>query len=200
MSSNSPLLHYLSHPEVTVDPAMPVPEWSLSKSGRMRAKNFARTAALKSAGRIICSTEVKAAQTALIIAKALGLEFEQYPELHENDRSSTGYLAPDEFETAADAFFAEPDKSFRGWETAIDAQSRVVDAVENLMQTPQGGDILMVGHGAVGTLLYCHFASVPIDRKFDQQGGGGNFFSINLETKYPLGHWQPMENFMDQRE
>lgn len=36
----------------------------------------------------------------------------------ENDRSSTGFLPPEEFEVVADAFFAQPGVSVRGWETA----------------------------------------------------------------------------------
>jgi hypothetical protein len=35
-------------------------------------------------------------------------------ELGENDRSATGFLEPDVFETTADRFFAEPDRSIDG--------------------------------------------------------------------------------------
>lgn len=43
------------------------------------------------------------------------------PLLGENDRSATGYLPHEEFEAAANAFFEQPDASFCGWETAVEA-------------------------------------------------------------------------------
>ncbi len=34
---SDPVLRYVTHPEVIVDPDQPVPEWSLSDRGRTRA-------------------------------------------------------------------------------------------------------------------------------------------------------------------
>ena len=53
--------------------------------------------------------------------------------------------------------------------------------VEAVLARDQPGDILFVGHGGVGTLLYCHYSKVPISRQFDQPGSGGNFFTLNRE-------------------
>jgi len=50
--------------------------------------------------------------------------------LGENDRSATGFLARDEFEATVNAFFAYPQDSIRGWEPAVDAQARIVRAIE----------------------------------------------------------------------
>ena len=72
--------------------------------------------------------------------------------MHENDRSATGYLPGPEFEATADRFFAEPQISVRGWERAIDAQARILGAVAETLARHPGGDLLLVGHGAVGTL------------------------------------------------
>lgn len=33
-----PHLHHVSHPEVVIDPDVPVPQWSLSAEGRRRAE------------------------------------------------------------------------------------------------------------------------------------------------------------------
>ena len=41
-------------------------------------------------------------------------------------RSSTGFLAPEAFELQADRFFESPNDSTRGWESAADAQTRIV--------------------------------------------------------------------------
>jgi broad specificity phosphatase PhoE len=63
--------------------------------------------------------------------------------LGENDRSSTGYLAKSEFEAAADRFFAAPDSSFRGWETAHAAQTRIVRAMQDILRAAPAGDIAL---------------------------------------------------------
>ncbi len=185
---------YLSHPQVAIDPAVPVPDWGLSPLGRARAEAFAGHAALDGAGRIIASRERKAIETAEILAAPRGLAVEIRDALHENDRSATGFLPPAEFEAVADRFFAEPEASIRGWERAADAQQRIVTAVMGLLA--ERTDIpltLFVGHGGVGTLLQCHAAGGPIDRRFDQKAGGGNLFLFEHPPFRLLTRWQSME-------
>ena len=65
----------------------------------------------------------------------------------------------------ADQFFAVPNESVRGWERAADAQTRIVTEAMRVMRQAPDGDILMVGHGGVGTLLYCHLAGLEIEPK-----------------------------------
>ncbi|MBA5776115.1 histidine phosphatase family protein [Stappia sp. F7233] len=168
---------YLTHPEVAVDPSVPVPDWSLSARGRERAQAGLRQPFLTSIRHVFSSAERKAVETAGIFAGHLGLEVIVDPLMHENDRSATGFLPPDEFETVADAFFAVPGASVRGWETARDAQRRVVERVTTALNGIHPGDgVLFVGHGAVGTLLKCHLAALEIDRRHDQPAGGGHFY------------------------
>ena len=113
--------------------------------------------------------------------------------MHENDRSATGYLAPDEFEVVANEFFADPSASVRGWERAIDAQARIVREVEIVLERNLEGDVLFVGHGAVGTLLFCHYAKVPISRVHDQPTGGGHFFTLTKEARRVKHSWLRMD-------
>jgi broad specificity phosphatase PhoE len=188
------VLRYLSHPQVHINPAVPVPDWGLSDIGRLRTRRTSQAAVLSNTTMIISSSERKAVETAELLAAPLHLPVHQYPKTHENDRSATGFLEPDEFEETANRFFSEPQESIDGWERAIDAQSRIVTEVLSALQHAPDGDILMVGHGGVGTLLYCHFAQVPISRAYDQPVGGGNFFSIDRLTHTPLHHWRPMES------
>jgi broad specificity phosphatase PhoE len=118
--------------------------------------------------------------------------------MHENDRSSTGFLPPDEFEAVADQFFADPDASVRGWETAAAAQSRIVKEIGICLRAHMHGDVLFVGHGAVGTLLFCHLSGLTIDRKFDQgPGGGGCFFEFRSLQDRPISGWRPIEDMTD---
>lgn len=188
------VLRYLSHPQVRVDPTVPVPEWGLSDIGRSRTEQASHTASLEAIVTIVSSSEQKAIETAEILALPLDLPVLQRPHTHENDRSATGFLTPDIFEETANRFFENPLQSIDGWERAVDAQSRIVAEVMSAIQQHVSGDLLIVGHGGVGTLLYCHFADVPISRAYDQANGGGNFFSVDLATQKPLHHWRPMEN------
>lgn len=112
--------------------------------------------------------------------------------MYENDRSATGFLPPAEFEAVADQFFARPDIGTRGWERACDAQARIVQAVEQVLPPEPTGDILLVGHGAVGTLLYCHLAGLAIARDHDQPPGGGYFFTFDHRSRRVRHPWQPM--------
>ena len=114
--------------------------------------------------------------------------------MHENDRSATGYLKPDAFERMADAFFARPMENVSGWERAVDAQARIVGAVEAVLAGAlPAGDVLFVGHGAVGTLLMCHLMGAPISRAHDQPAGGGNVVAFDRDTRALLHGWRPLE-------
>jgi len=186
------LVRYLTHPEVQIDPAIPVPSWGLSEVGRARTLAIAGTGRLSATTQIICSGERKAIETAEIIAAKLDVDVEVRDAMHENDRSATGFLVPDEFEAVADQFFAQPHVSIRGWERAIDAQSRVLREVELVLARNRPGDVLFVGHGGVGTLLYCHYAGFAIARTHDQRGGGGCFFAVTRDGQVQHS-WRRLE-------
>jgi broad specificity phosphatase PhoE len=185
---------YLSHPQVVVDPAIAVPDWRLAENGRARARAAAERSWLRNVRRIVASTERKAVETASILAEASGLTVEIRPGLHENDRSATGFLPPPLFEAAADRFFAEPARAVDGWERAIDAQTRIVAAVAAVLAE---ADLptLFVGHGGVGTLLWCHCRSVPISRSHDQPpNGGGNIYAFDLAPPRVVHPWRPFDS------
>lgn len=188
---------YLSHPQVRVDPAVPVPRWGLSDRGRDRMQAVAGRPWLAGIRRIVASDETKALEAAGIVAATTGLEVEVGADLHENDRSATGFLPPAEFEMVADAFFAEPERSVRGWERAVDAQARIVAAVRRVLDEDDRAT-LFVGHGGVGTLLQCAVAGRSIDRSHDQgrcgaDPGGGNVHAFSHDMVRTLYGWTPME-------
>lgn len=187
---------YITHPQVRIDPLVPVPQWGLSDIGASRAHKAAALPWAASLRRIISSDEVKAIETARIIAAAGGCDIEVVHDTHENDRSSTGFLEPDAFEKAADCFFAGPEKSFRGWERAVDAQARIVSAVETVLASHDPAvPLAFIGHGGVGTLLKCHLEGRPIARSGDQPGGGGNLFCFSLADRRLACDWTPMETW-----
>ena len=188
---------YLSHPQVRIDKYVAVPKWSLSELGMRRAIEASSLAWTKSIDQIISSNETKALETAQCFARALSLDYFVSENTGENDRSSTGFLPPDQFERAADCFMNKPDESFQGWERAIDAQARIVASVDTALKAyPKAELVLIVGHGGVGTLLKCHLANRKIARTEDQPGnGGGNIFAFDLEAKSLLCDWTSMEKF-----
>lgn len=188
-------VRYLTHPQVLIDPAKPVPDWSLNVEGAARVAALAAAlGALSTTRRIISSAEVKALETARPLAEALGVPVEIRPEMHENDRSATGFLPPAEFEAVADQFFAHPGQSVRGWETADHAQARILREVNGCLSEGGQGDVLFVGHGGVGTLLFCALGGLPISRTYDQgPGGGGCWFAFDLTDRKPHQGWQMME-------
>ncbi len=187
---------YITHPQVKIDPAVPVPQWGLSDIGRARTEQAAGADWAKQLGRIVSSDEKKAVETAALLAAAAKVSVTILPETHENDRSATGFLAPPEFERAADWFFANPDQSFRGWERAVDAQARIVSAVERILADHDPAiPIAFVGHGGVGTLLKCHLSGKPIARDGDQPAGGGNLFCFDLANRAVSCDWTPIETW-----
>lgn len=167
-------LVFVTHPEVAIDPAVPVPRWRLDEKGTARMRAFADGPVLDGVGAVWASTEAKAIEGAGIVAARFGLPVMVDAALDENDRSATGYLPPPAFEATADAFFAHPHESVSGWERAIDAQARVVAAYHRIAAAAQG-DVAIVAHGAVGALLLCRLLDVPISRTHDQPGPGSYY-------------------------
>ena len=129
-----------------------------------------------------CEHGDKAIHGADILGKRFGLPVETDEALGENDRSSTGDTAPPEFWDVVREFFAHPHESTRGSERAIDAQARIVAAVRRVVQNATG-DVVIVSHGGVGTLLTAYLQNVEIGRESrPTHSGGGCFIVIDRET------------------
>lgn len=188
------IAYYLTHPQVEIEPDRPVPLWRLSAVGRKRIEALLDRPWLARVERIVSSAETKAVESAAIIAAHLRLPMQIDERLGENDRSSTGFLAPDRFEAAADCFFGEPHKSWNGWESAVDASERMAAAMDLYLPSP-APQTLFMGHGAVGTLFKCRLAGYPIARIHDQPAGGGNIFAFGMAGRELLCDWTPMEKF-----
>ena len=182
-------VRYITHAEVVVEPAVPVPHWGLSARGRARVAAMLAQPWASGLTRVISSGETKALETAGILAGHLGIEVEHRDDTGEIDRSVPGFLPPAEFELVADACFARPDVSARGWEPAVAAQARVVAALADLIDAP--GDIAVIGHGGVGTLWYCHLAGIPIARRWDQPGQG---HYVTVRDGRPRHHWHRIDD------
>lgn len=193
-------VYYVTHPDVVIDPEVPVPRWPLSEVGRARMRALCGTAWVRGLGSIWCSTEQKALDGAGILADATGLDYTALETLGENDRSSTGFMPPDRFWALVERFFAEPEQSVQGWETAAHAQARVVAAVAEVIRRAPPGDAVIVAHGGVGNLLLCHLKGLPISMEQEQplrgpEPGtvGGCCFAFDAATRALVHDWRPID-------
>jgi broad specificity phosphatase PhoE len=189
-SYSVPSVFFVTHPEVLVESAVPVPEWSLSEMGRQRMQRFADSLVGGGVSSIWASSERKAIEAATQLGERVQLPVRQHPGLGENDRSSTGYLPAARFERMADRFFAEPESSVEGWERALDAQRRIVAAIDDVIAaSSQSGHVAVIAHGGVGTLLLCHLRGVPISRAEDQPSQG-HWFAFERAERRLLHGWR----------
>jgi len=113
--------YFISHPNVQISADVPVPQWPLSELGRRRMRAGLQQPWVAGLSAVHSSCERKALDSAEILAGHLGLPVHTHEALGENDHSATGFLPPAEFERVADEFFARPEQSVRGWETAAAA-------------------------------------------------------------------------------
>jgi len=189
-------LIFLTHPEVVIDPDQPITEWPLNPIGRARMERFADLLAGRTITAVYASTERKAQDGAAIVAQRFDLPYATHEDLGENDRSSTGFIAPPEFWEVVRAFFGRPHESIRGWERAIDAQTRIVNAISRILREDEtAGDIVVVSHGAVGCLLTAHLQAVEIGRESrPTHPGGGCFIIIDRDTFTLKQNWRAIED------
>jgi broad specificity phosphatase PhoE len=172
-----------------IDPGVPVPRWVLAPRRIARMRALAALPDMAGLTSIWASTEAKSIEGAGLLAARLGLPVRVHPGLGENDRSATGYLPEDEFQRVADAFFAQPEHSVRGWERAIDAQARIAAAIADILADSPPGPVAVVAHGGVGALLRAHLAGAPIARSWDQPTAGCRFTAHPGE---PPSAWIPL--------
>jgi len=185
-------VYFVTHPEVRIDPAIPVPDWQLSEPGWRRIRSFCARPELSRVSDVHVSNERKALDCAEALMAARRLSFRIDPRLGENDRSSTGYVAPPEFWEIVARFFDRPHESILGWERAADAQNRIREAVWDCVANGSGGgDVCIFSHGGVGTLFLCDLLNEPISRVRSQPiSGGGCYFAFVAETKALVHDWR----------
>ncbi|HEX2561131.1 histidine phosphatase family protein [Phenylobacterium sp.] len=191
-------LLFVTHTEVVIDPQAAIESWPLSDVGRKRMNRFAD--ALSGAGvtAVWSSAERKAVDGAQILAGRLGITPRVDAGLGENDRSATGYIAPPEFWDVVREFFARPDESVRGWESARAAQRRIVAAVDRVLAAEPAGRIVVVSHGGVARLLSAHLEGCAIgEEDRPTHPGGGSCRLLGGEPLRPLGPWRDIEAFGD---
>lgn len=190
---------FITHPEVVIEPDIPVPQWRLSDIGRRRMEALSSALAGTGAAAVWSSLERKARDGAEILAQALSLPHHHLADLGENDRSSTGYIPQPEFGRIAEQFFANPTESVLGWETALAAQSRIVSAIMTIATEADGALQLVVSHGGVGRLLRAHLEGVSIGLETRPlHPGGGSCMAFQGPPFQPVSPWLDIEQWVEQ--
>jgi broad specificity phosphatase PhoE len=134
-------------------PEVAAPEWRLGAAGKRGAAALAECLRPYQPAAIVASREPKALETGLIAATILDVPFTTAAGLHEHDRSNVGWLTTEVLHAKVAEFFARPAELVLGGETADAARQRFAHAVDQVLATRPSGNLAIVAHGTVITLL-----------------------------------------------
>lgn len=184
----SPLVVLVRHAAVEADPAAPSALWPLSDGGRQGARALARAPLWRPIDRIFTSPELKALETAQIIAGANGISVTAVEDLREVERPAGQWF--DDYHAAVAAYFAAPDTGTHGWEPPHAAQARIRGCIDQLRRW-EHAHFAVIGHGLtlslyVGSLTGADPAAIwpsitlPDVAVVDPEPG---------TVHYPFGRW-----------
>jgi len=148
-----------SLPEIVED--LPSREWLLSEEGRRRAQILSCKLHYYLPEVVISSEELKAIQTAEIVANELRLPMKIFENLHEHDRSKAAFLSEEGFESKVQEFFNNPDELVFGSETANQSHDRFSSAVYPVLNKYKSQNIVIVAHGTVISLFVSRLNHLP---------------------------------------
>jgi broad specificity phosphatase PhoE len=143
----------IRHSAPAYDPCVAASQWPLSEIGRQRSILLARVLAPYQPFALFTSREAKAAETAALVARELGMSFAARPGLQEHARHSVGWLEPAEFKASVAALFARPSEVVFGDESADQAQARFAEAIRLIQSEVPLGNLAVVAHGTVISLF-----------------------------------------------
>ncbi len=151
----------------------PPSTWSLTERGRALAR--ATAPRIGAHGPVLCasSPEPKAAETAGVIADALGIEIRIVADLREHARDAAPFFeAPAAFRAAVLDMLSRPAEVVLGEESARQAESRFGAALEELMSSSTGS-VAAITHGTVMALWLAPRLERPPARIWTELGWCG---------------------------
>jgi broad specificity phosphatase PhoE len=132
------------HAAVEPDPNMLFALWPLSDTGRADARALAGSRMWRDVTRIFTSPELKAQETAHIIAGPNSMTVTAVEDLREVERPYRQWF--ENYPAAVRAYFAEPGRATHGWESPRQAQERMVECIRELSAWEPDG-FAIAGHG-----------------------------------------------------
>lgn len=145
----------IKHSMPHIEPEKPAAEWALSPHGYEQCVPLAQKLERYQPAAIVSSTELKARETARLVAETLDLPVEVMDNLHEHDRRENAPYSHDvnEFHQRVAAFFKQPDQLVFGLETADAAYSRFEGAIGEVLNRHPEQTVAVVTHGTVLSLF-----------------------------------------------
>jgi broad specificity phosphatase PhoE len=143
----------IKHAAPKVEEGLPPEQWHLSEEGRDKCVALARALAAMGPAIVVSSEELKAVETAEVVARELGVPHRSAPDLHEHDRSNVPQLRTAEFISMMELLFRRPGELVLGTETAVAALSRFASALDEVVMEQPEGNVAVVSHGTVIALL-----------------------------------------------
>ncbi len=177
-------IYFITHPDVIIDQSKPPSEWHISEKGENQVTQLASQHFWRYVQHIFTSSEPRATETGQILHSIHNIAIRPFPELQEQRRSNTNYfLSLTELAITMRMFFSRPKESIRGWESAVDAQKRMVNAIDSLQELyPDYQTIAIISHGIVGSLLRGYLMNHPIEESLCQEDIG-SYIQFDWEHK-----------------
>lgn len=143
---------FIRHADVVIDESVDSTAWRLSENGHSQTHQLAPQLVHLNIDRILTSHEPKAVQTGAALAEIWGVPAQIFPNLHEHERGSGGFVGNREawLEMVAQ-FLTRPDELVFGEETAVQAAMRMKTAVRTAEQTFPNEQLAFVTHGRILT-------------------------------------------------
>lgn len=147
-------------------------ESRLTEAGRQQATELAPQLRQFAIDRVVCSTSIRARETADILFGAYQLPVQYEDNLREihlgpwegNLYDDLAEQDPEQFHN----FWNEPDRfSLAGAETFHQLQQRGVDAVKKIVARATEENVAIVSHGALIKSVLCHFEQRPLAKLWD---------------------------------
>ena len=146
----------VKHALPTVVPGVPPAQWTLAAVGRASCAPLAGRLRAYTPALIAASDEPKAAETAQLLADALGhpAPVRHDHDLREHERTQDDFFADTaSFHDAVRRLFDQPNALVFGRETATVAGARFAAAIARLLAATPTGDLIVVAHGTVISLF-----------------------------------------------
>ena len=142
--------HAAAEPDPATHPAL----WPLTDAGRAAARALARERVWRRVVHVFSSPELKAHETAQIVAVPNGLGVTLVEELREVRRRVGQWLdegSPGGYAGAVADYFARPDAATHGWEPPAAARARIRACIDEVRGWERG-PVAVVGHGLTFSL------------------------------------------------
>jgi len=148
-------LFLIRHAQPEITPDSPARFWPLTPEGRESAQQLARRLAVYDdrPTLLYASPELKAYETAQLIAQHLNLPLRTVADLREHERGHTPFLGKGAWEATLAAFFSRPAELIFGDESAHQALQRFNAAVEKIIASAPQENLALATHGTVLTLF-----------------------------------------------